>query len=114
MGEVWFVTGGARSGKSRFAEQLAQRAAYAVDNAQLYAIARRALQARDNVLGIVAHDLRNPLGTILLQASLLHDPGAGEEHRLKKRAAGIERSASPKLAKTPRKRFGARRSNVRS
>jgi adenosylcobinamide kinase/adenosylcobinamide-phosphate guanylyltransferase len=30
MGEVWFVTGGARSGKSRFAEQLAARTALPV------------------------------------------------------------------------------------
>jgi PAS domain S-box-containing protein len=77
----------------RFADQLAQRAAYAVDNAQLYALARRAIQARDSVLGIVAHDLRSPLGTILLQASLLRAPSAGSEHRLEQRAASIERSA---------------------
>ena len=46
----------------RLAEELAQRAALAVENARLYRAAQRAIQARDDVLGIVAHDLRNPLG----------------------------------------------------
>ncbi|HSO40798.1 MAG TPA: ATP-binding protein, partial [Labilithrix sp.] len=53
------------------ATALAQRAALAFDNASLYEAARRATQMRDDVLGIVAHDLRNPLGTILMQAALL-------------------------------------------
>jgi PAS domain S-box-containing protein len=76
----------------RFAEQIAQRAAYAIDNAQLYAAAQRAIQSRDSVLGIVAHDLRNPLGTILIQAALLRRPGAEPERRSRKPAEVIERS----------------------
>jgi PAS domain S-box-containing protein len=32
---------------------------------------QRAIAARDSVLGIVAHDLRNPLSTIMMQAELL-------------------------------------------
>lgn len=32
---------------------------------------RRALRSRDDVLGIVAHDLRNPLSTIIMQASMI-------------------------------------------
>jgi signal transduction histidine kinase len=64
----------------RFAEQIAQRAALAIENARLYAEARRAVRARDEVLGIVAHDLRNPLGTILLQAERLRHPGAAPAH----------------------------------
>jgi signal transduction histidine kinase len=50
---------------------LGQRAALALDNARLYRTTQRALQTRDDVLGVVAHDLRNPLGTIMLQASML-------------------------------------------
>jgi PAS domain S-box-containing protein len=53
------------------ADDLARRAALALENAQLYETARRATQLRDDVLGIVAHDLRNPLGTILMQATTL-------------------------------------------
>ncbi|MCC6554289.1 MAG: PAS domain S-box protein [Polyangiaceae bacterium] len=76
----------------RFAEQVAQRAALAIDNAQLYAEARRAIQIRDDVLGVVAHDLRNPLGTILMQAALLRHSGAEPERRSRKSADSIERS----------------------
>ncbi len=57
----------------KFFERIAQRVALAVDNAILYDQARRASKARDDVLGIVAHDLRNPLGAILLQAGMLAD-----------------------------------------
>jgi signal transduction histidine kinase len=55
----------------RLALELAQRAALAVDNARLYLAAQHAIRLRDEVLGVVAHDLRNPLGVILLQAELL-------------------------------------------
>lgn len=54
-----------------FAEQAAHRIALAVENAELYQTARRAIGARDDVLGIVAHDLRNPLGVIGMQSELL-------------------------------------------
>ena len=39
----------------------------------LYRAAQRATQARDDVLAIVSHDLRNPLHTIILSASYLAD-----------------------------------------
>jgi PAS domain S-box-containing protein len=53
------------------AEELARRAALAVQSAQLYQAAQRAVAAREDVLGIVAHDLRNPLNAILLKSQLL-------------------------------------------
>ncbi|MEJ2502539.1 MAG: HAMP domain-containing sensor histidine kinase [Gemmatimonadota bacterium] len=46
------------------AEELARRAALAVDNARLYREARSAVAARDEVLGVVSHDLGNPLSAI--------------------------------------------------
>lgn len=61
-------------------EDLARRAALAVDNALLYGEAQRATKARDDVLAIVSHDLRNPLNTIHMSTSFLLDvletPGA--------------------------------------
>ncbi len=61
-------------------QDLARRAALAVDNALLYGEAQRATQARDDVLAIVSHDLRNPLNTIQMSTSFLLDvletPGA--------------------------------------
>jgi PAS domain S-box-containing protein len=46
------------------AEELARRAALAVDNARLYREARDAIAARDEVLGVVSHDLGNPLSAV--------------------------------------------------
>jgi signal transduction histidine kinase len=74
----------------RFAEEIARRAAYAIDNAQLYSASRRATESRDAMLGIVAHDLRNPLTTILMRASRLRRLDPNEESRLV--ADTIERS----------------------
>ncbi len=76
------------------AEELARRAAVSIENARLYHAARRATQARDDVLGIVAHDLRNPLNTLLMQASLLRNGQAEPEHRARKSAELIERAAT--------------------
>jgi PAS domain S-box-containing protein len=56
-------------GDLRLAEALADRAAMAIENARLYRSAVYAAQLRDQVMGIVAHDLRNPLSTILLYTS---------------------------------------------
>ena len=52
---------------------LAGRAAIAIDNAQLHAETQQAVCTRDEVLRIVAHDLRNPLSRIMLSAQLLRN-----------------------------------------
>jgi signal transduction histidine kinase len=43
----------------------------ALDNARLYDEARRAVRARDDVLGVVSHDLRSPLSVIAMCATAL-------------------------------------------
>ena len=53
------------------AQDLAARAALALENARLYAAARDALSARDEILSIVSHDLGNPLSAIRIGTSLL-------------------------------------------
>jgi PAS domain S-box-containing protein len=55
------------------AEEFAARAALALDNARLFHEARQATRVRNEVLRIVAHDLRNPLNTIRLTAGLLNE-----------------------------------------
>ena len=57
------------------AEDLGHRAALALDNARLYEQSRRSTQARDDMLGLVSHDLRNPLSAISMcvHALLEHD-----------------------------------------
>jgi PAS domain S-box-containing protein len=61
------------------AEELALRAAVAIEHAELYQAAQRATRARDNVLAVVAHDLRNPLNTVLMGADLLLDFAASKQ-----------------------------------
>jgi PAS domain S-box-containing protein len=60
------------------AQELARRAALAVDNARLYEEAQRASRTREEVLAVVSHDLRNPLNAIVLGTALLDDFSAGE------------------------------------
>jgi signal transduction histidine kinase len=50
--------------------------------------ASKALSARDELMGVVAHDLRNPLAAILLKASSIRS--ATEEDKVRTRAATIE------------------------
>ena len=49
----------------------ADRIAVAIEHARLYEQTRQANQARDEILGIVAHDLRNPLNAIVLSAQVM-------------------------------------------
>ena len=61
-----------------FATELAHRAALAIENARLYEAERRATRARDEMLGIVAHDIRNPLASSYLAAGVLESELAGQ------------------------------------
>src|SRR5678816_2738113 len=53
------------------AEELARRAALAIENARLFELTRRAVVAREQLLAIVCHDLRDPLGVIRARSELL-------------------------------------------
>jgi signal transduction histidine kinase len=55
------------------ARDLARRAGLALDNGILYETARRAVLARNEVLGIVSHDLRVPVNTMMATLELLGD-----------------------------------------
>lgn len=58
------------------AVELARVAALSIDNARLFQAERDAVRLRDDVLSIVAHDLRNPLNTIRMAAELMQEEGA--------------------------------------
>jgi PAS domain S-box-containing protein len=64
-----------------FVEALASRAAVALDNAWLFRRAQDATHLRDEVLGIVSHDLRNPLNVISMSSALILDGGLPEASR---------------------------------
>ncbi|HUR81021.1 MAG TPA: HAMP domain-containing sensor histidine kinase, partial [Thermoanaerobaculia bacterium] len=56
--------------------ELARRASLAIDNARLYLESQQAVRAREEVLAIVSHDLRNPLSAVTLGSSLLKMSGS--------------------------------------
>ena len=77
------------------AHEIARRAALALDNARLYRKAQSAIEARDDVLAVVSHDLGNPLSAIRIGTSLLLS-GLSEQERETggwKHIVGIRNSA---------------------
>jgi signal transduction histidine kinase len=78
----------------RLADELAWRGGLSIENARLYRAAHRAVQARDEVLGIVVHDLRNLLQTILMQLQLFKRHGGELERRSQQPMEMILRSAT--------------------
>jgi signal transduction histidine kinase len=67
-------------------EELARRAALAVDNARLYREAQEANRAKDEFLANLSHELRTPMTAILGWAHLLQLEGVDEEQK----ALGIQ------------------------
>ncbi|HEY1550650.1 MAG TPA: ATP-binding protein [Kofleriaceae bacterium] len=53
------------------ADEIARRAAQIVENARLHAELRRELTYRERVMGILGHDLRNPVAAVLSLSSTL-------------------------------------------
>ena len=84
LGALSFISYGTRKAYMgedvALAADVARRSALALENARLYQEAQRATQARDDVLALVSHDLRSPLGTVQMSASflleMLETPGA--------------------------------------
>lgn len=54
-----------------FAQEIAWRAAISLDNSRLYSHAQKAIHVRENLMAVVAHDLKNPITSIQLNANLL-------------------------------------------
>lgn len=71
------------------AQELANRAALLVNNARLYGEAQDAVKARDDMMAVVSHDLKNPLQTVLLGCELLRQ----EESAAATRVDAIRRAA---------------------
>jgi PAS domain S-box-containing protein len=76
----------------RLATAIAERASLAIENARLYREALQATRVRDQVLGVVAHDLRNPLSTISLHTGALKRADGEPERRNQHHREVIERA----------------------
>jgi signal transduction histidine kinase/DNA-binding response OmpR family regulator len=78
VGSLSFAMGPRRSFSHELvmlAEEVAGRLALGIDNAHLYHAAQRAIAARDELLAVVSHDLRNPLGVVALALQMMQaDP----------------------------------------
>jgi signal transduction histidine kinase len=61
------------------AEQIAHDLALAVENALAQAHTRREAEARGDLLGLVSHDLKNPLGAVVMNATFLLKHAAGND-----------------------------------
>jgi len=64
-----------------FARNVARQAALAIRNSRLYSEAQEAIRARDEVLGVVSHDLRSPTTNILMTTKLLGIPSLPHEQQ---------------------------------
>jgi PAS domain S-box-containing protein len=82
------------------AQELARRCALALDNARLHRKVQEAVRARDEMLAVVSHDLRSPLGAILASASVLERSApAGPVGERVRRSAGIIARTSARMAR---------------
>jgi signal transduction histidine kinase len=62
--------------------ELARHGSLAIDNARLYLESQQAVRAREEVLAVVSHDLRNPLNAVILGSQLLEmSPTLSDEDR---------------------------------
>jgi PAS domain S-box-containing protein len=83
LGGITFVA--AESGRRyepsdlELAEELARRAAVALENARLYRIAQDADRRKDHFLAMLGHELRNPLGAITSAIAVLDAAGARDQ-----------------------------------
>ncbi|MDO8501824.1 MAG: ATP-binding protein [Gemmatimonadaceae bacterium] len=55
------------------AEEIGRRAALAMDNARLHDLVHAGVRARDDIIGIVSHDLRNPVNAVRMLSGVMLD-----------------------------------------
>lgn len=82
-------------GTVALAEEIARRAALALDNARLFRDAQESIRVRDEFLSIASHELRTPVTSLLLSAQgLLRNGERASFEQLRRGVQLIERQAS--------------------
>jgi signal transduction histidine kinase len=81
----------------RLAEELARRASLAVESARLFNAAQQATRARDQVLAVVAHDLRNPLSTVIMGSDAVLGTLSPQEHPSEHRYSELIHRAAQRM-----------------
>jgi PAS domain S-box-containing protein len=84
------------------AQELARRAALAIDNARLYREARHAIRLREEFLSIASHELRTPITALQLQvqglrANLARNPEGLPPERLRRGLELLERQTKRQM-----------------
>jgi signal transduction histidine kinase len=75
------------------AADLARRAALVVEHARLFHEAQQATRARDEILAVVAHDLRNPLNTVMMAAGLMLENSSPDRPQERRQVEIVRRAA---------------------
>ena len=75
------------------AADVARRAAVVVEHARLFHQAEQATRARDDVLAVVAHDLRNPLNTVTMAIGLMLETTPIERTQERRQQEIVRRAA---------------------
>ena len=85
-------------GELALAEDLARRAAIALENARLHDQLQRALRAREDTLSVVSHDLRNPVNAVkMLAGALLQRANQDRLPEDMREQIGVIRSAAQQM-----------------
>ena len=98
LGALTLVTSDSSSRRFTIADlslaaDLARRAAIVVEHARLFHQAQEATRARDDVLAVVAHDLRNPLNTVSMAVSLMLESTPPERVQERRQVEIVRRAA---------------------
>ena len=96
LGAITFIrtrSGGFDAQRTHVTEQFASAAAVALEHARLHDTARHARHVRDEVLGVMSHDLRNPIGGIAMCARILETTPPADETKRRELLGAIRESA---------------------
>ncbi len=74
-----------------YAQEIARRLGYALDNARLYNVARESIRMREDFLTVAAHEFRTPLTTLRLQFDRIERACHGDDRVDLRRYAAVGR-----------------------